>query len=184
MNKKGMEVTMFEVAFGLIIAAVLSIILINIGGKFLAEDGKSETNQNSFYFSKLADNLLAMNEGDKINPNFLTKKDKILMAFNKDAEIIKVNELNNCIDYKISEDIKKPVKCRDKNCLCNCNADLGGFVEEELNVDCDALNVVCVQMPLSINSADSCSNFMIYDKSEKLYELDAKKEKNNFLITY
>jgi len=183
MNKKGMDVTMFEVAFGLIIAAILSVILINIGGKFLAENGKSEKSQNSFYFLKLADNLLAMNEGDKINPNFLTKKDKILLAFNKDSEIIKINELNNCIDYKLSEDIKKPVKCRDKNCLCNCNADLS-FIKDELNVDCDALDVVCVQMPLSINSDSSCRNFMIYDKAEKLYDLEAKKENNNFLINY
>ena len=180
MNDKGVQTTTVLVVFGLIIGVIFSIILLDLSGKFIST-GTSEKNLNSFYFAKLAEDLLKMNDGDKINSIFLTSKNKALLAFNKEIEAVKIDELNACIDYELSQDIKKPVKCRDKNCLCNCNSDLS-LIENELTIDCEATEIVCIPAPININPANSCKTFILYDKEEKQYNLETKKEKEAFFI--
>lgn len=182
MNKKALQTVPFGVIFGLIIGIIFVLIILNIASKFTSNNNQGHDTV-TFYFTTLAKDLNEVKFGDVKSSSFLTKNDFILLGFNKDVSIIKTTELDNsCIPYKLLKDIEKPVKCRDKNCLCLCKADLDIAFTGTLFVDCNADEAKCVELPLKINPSKSCKTFILYDKEEKVYNLNLKKESDAFSI--
>lgn len=177
MNKKGIETYLLNVIIGLIIAVILVFILLNLIGQFISPAGKGEEDTIYFYHTKLAKDLIEINLNEIKNLVFLTKKGFILISFPKEFDQIDIK--NNECSYSIKEPIFKPVKCRDKNCLCICNSNpnLAG----ELRPDCNSQEAKCIEMPLKIKTS-KCENFILYDSNEKLYNLETKKEKDSFII--
>ena len=189
MNKKAVETTIFNVIFGILIAVVLSLILLYLINVFTSEQGPKEESNVYFYFTKLAEDLTKMSIGDTKNLVFLSNKDFILIAFNKEInEIKKTNADKNCMSYYIKDEIKKPIKCRDKNCLCLCKSNLDRTAElyggnAELTVNCDSDESRCVEFSLEVKIKNTCNESLLYNSEpkEKLYDLELKKEKE-FLI--
>lgn len=186
MNKKGVETTTLSVVIGLLVAFILSIILITLIWKFISPDDRGEEDISYFYFTKVAKELNEMSIGDAKTLSYLAKKDFSLIAFDKSIPIIKKSDLNKCTGYD-AEDVERPVKCRDKNCLCLCDSDLS-LVESfyggsrVLTINCNSEESMCVELPLKVDSLNACKQFILYDAQEKFYELELKKESSSFKI--
>ena len=174
MNKKGDESTPVVVmtAFRFIVGALIAIVLVSLVFTLTGDQGKKDEGTSYFYFTILAKDLTQMSVGDVKNSAFLSNKDVILVAFDKDKDVIRKDEISKCV--VLSEDIKKPVLCRDKNCLCICKSGS--------TVNCDSKESSCVELPLKVNLLNSCSNFILYDQAEKRYDLELKKDKDAFTI--
>ena len=188
MNKKAVETQTLSVVIGLLIAFILSIILITLIWKFISPDDRGEEDVNYFYFTKVAKELNEIGIGDIKSLSYLTKKDFALIAFDGSTQLIKGSDLNKCINYDV-KDVEKPLKCRDKNCLCLCESDLS-FIEsfyganQILNMNCNSEEARCVELPLKVDSLNSCTVFILYDAQEKFYEIELKKERDAFKIKY
>lgn len=188
MNKKAAETTVMMTGIKLILGAIIALILISLVFKLTEDSGKKEEQTNYFYFTKLIGNLNEMSIGDAKISAFLSNKDIILLSFNKDQESIKKGDLNKCINYVSLQDVKKPVKCRDENCLCLCqsglpNAGSGEFyIYNKLSINCESESARCSELPLKISPPNDCNNFVLYNEAEKLYDLELKKDKDAFSI--
>jgi len=182
MNKKAVETIPWGVIFGLIIGIIFVLILINLIPKLLSFEGQREEETSYFYFTKLAEDITKMSIGDVKNLTFLTNKELTLITFNKNQDIIKKIDLGeSCIYYDL-EDIPKPIKCRDKNCICLCKSDLYADFGVFLTVDCESEESRCVELPSMVNSPNVCKSFFLYDEEEKLYDLNIKKESDSFTV--
>jgi hypothetical protein len=186
MNKKAIETSTLGVIIGILIAVVLSLIILNLIQSFISGKGTGEEEKTNFYFIKLVEDLINLKENELKDLKFVSSENFIIIAFNKEIEMITRNDFEGtclnyqCLNCKPSEDIKKPVKCRNKNCLCLCSVETSGG--EKLEIDCLQEEVKCIEMPLKINPKPSCRYFIFYDIQEKLYNLNAKREKDSFAI--
>ena len=183
MNNRAIETTPVNVIIGILIAVVLSLILISLIPKLFSGEGPKDEESSYFYFTKLADDLTKMGIGDKKNSTFLMNKDLALISFRSSVQTIKNSEVSSCIEYNLQDDIDKPVKCRDKNCLCLCETDFTiGINSQILKINCEAEESRCVELPSEIELQDSCKSPVLYTNSETLYDLELKRESNLFTI--
>jgi hypothetical protein len=189
MNKKGLETTTAGVIIGLLVAAILSIILVNLIGKFISPGNNKEEDVSYLYFTKVAKELNEMNIGEIKDLSYLTKEDFALILFDKDInEIKKSNSDRTCPSYFFTDTVNKPVKCRDKNCLCICKSsfETAAHIGRNLGltINCDSEESRCVEIPLKAEFENACNDFTLYDGNEKLYNLEIKKENSVFKIKY
>jgi hypothetical protein len=176
MNKKA-DTKIFGVIFGLIVAVIFIIILLSLIKGFFLDQNKGEKDLDTFYFSHFAKDLKNLKIDDKKESSIVLTKEKILISFNKEDFPIKKEDIK-CTNFNLKNEINKPIKCRGKSCLCLCELK----DENPLEVNCDDEDLICVPFDVNIKTDNSCNNFILYTKDEKVQNLAIKRDKEDIYV--
>jgi len=175
MNKKGMKTTIFGVIIGLIISVFFVIILLNLMKGFFFNQDRGEENLDTFYFSHLINDLKTLEVNSVKESSVSLTKNKIIIGFGGD--IINQEDVK-CTNFNLEKGIQNPVICRGKSCLCLCSLE----DDDPLEVNCEGEGLICVQFNNNIKTDNSCNNFILYLKDDKVQNLALKKDIENIYI--
>ena len=168
MDNKGEIGTLGSVLLGLVVFAIFVILFwptfkSMVSVLFSEEDENKSTN---VFYERLINEINKMSIGSKNEFLFSTSEDYVLVAFQKDKD-----SFSGFCDGATYFNVNKPAKCKDKGCICLCDA---GVVEYSL---CDTKDDICNSFEQNVISPKfSCETFIIGTSTAANLEIKKQKE--------